>query len=250
MGEDNSSLLGAMIITKIQLAAMSRVDLPMEKRSDFYLYVDEFQNFSTESFANILSEARKYRLNLVLAHQYIEQLSEEVRAAVFGNVGTIICFRIGAPDAELLEKEFLPEFQANDLVNLPKYHIYAKLMIDGVASKAFSAETLAPFEVPLESFRDVIIENTRNHFGTAKAIVEKRIADEWRAEAKIIEEKVMRREEKPLGRVLLSQEEKPFFKKEKKEIPSAEPYPQEKKSDVSIEELKKAIEESLKKGEE
>jgi type IV secretory pathway TraG/TraD family ATPase VirD4 len=123
IGEDASSLLGAMIITKIQLAAMSRVDIPEEDRNDFYLYVDEFQNFATDSFANILSEARKYRLCLTIAHQYIEQLGEVVKPAVFGNVGTIICFRVGAEDAEFLEKEFIPTFIIDDLVNLPKYNI-------------------------------------------------------------------------------------------------------------------------------
>jgi len=144
IGEDNSALLGAMLITRLQLAAMSRVDILEEQRVDFYLYVDEFQNFATESFATILSEARKYRLNLIIAHQYIEQLEEEVAAAVFGNVGTIIVFRIGATDAEALEPEFEPVFEMNDLVNLSKYHIYLKLMINGVASNPFSAVTLSP----------------------------------------------------------------------------------------------------------
>ena len=154
IGEDNSALLGAMIITRMQLAAMSRVDLPEVKRRDFFLYVDEFQNFATESFANIFSEARKYRLSLVLAHQYIGQLrtgdSTMVRDAVFGNVGTIIAFRVGAEDAEFLEKEFMPEFLQNDLVNLSKANIYIKLMIDGVASRPFSAETMPPQKIPLD----------------------------------------------------------------------------------------------------
>ena len=112
IGEDNSRLLGALLITKIQLAAMSRVDIPEAERRDFYLYVDEFQNFATESFANILSEARKYRLCLIIGHQYITQMEEEVRDAVFGNVGTMAVFRVGAEDAEFLEKEFSPEFTA------------------------------------------------------------------------------------------------------------------------------------------
>ena len=99
IGEDNARLLGGMIITKLQISAMERVDIPMEDRRDFFLYVDEFQNFATESFASILSEARKYRLDLILAHQYLEQLDEKVLPAVFGNVGTIVCFRIGAQDA-------------------------------------------------------------------------------------------------------------------------------------------------------
>ncbi|MBT3690521.1 type IV secretion system DNA-binding domain-containing protein, partial [bacterium] len=138
IGEDNSALLGAMMVTKMQLAAMSRVDIPEEERNDFYLYVDEFQNFATDSFANILSEARKYRLNIIIAHQYIEQLGDIVRAAVFGNVGTIITFRIGAEDADFLVKEFTPRFDETDLVNLPKFNIYLKLMIDGVSSEPFS----------------------------------------------------------------------------------------------------------------
>lgn len=187
IGEDNSALLGAMIITRMQLAAMSRVDTAETKRRDFFLYVDEFQNFATESFANILSEARKYRLSLVLAHQYIGQLvtgdSTSVRDAVFGNVGTIISFRVGAADAEFLEKEFMPEFLQNDLVNLAKANVYIKLMIDGVASRPFSAETLPPQPIPFESYRDVIIKNSREHYGTPKSVVETRIASEWHSGA-------------------------------------------------------------------
>lgn len=246
IGEDNSALLGAMIITKIQQAAMSRVDLPMDKRRDFYLYVDELQNFATESFANILSEARKYKLNLTLAHQYIEQLPETIRAAIFGNVGTIVCFRVGAADAEFLEKEFLPEFNGNDLVNLAKHHIYLKLMIDGMASKAFSAETIPPYEPQLESYKDVIIENTRSKYATPKKMVEEKIASEWRAEAEIIEEKAARRGEQPLSRVLTPQEA--YFKKEFKE--PRERIEKKERRDIDISELKKAIEESLKKREE
>jgi len=235
IGEDSSALLGAMIITKLQLAAMSRVDIPMEKRRDFYLYVDEFQNFSTESFANILSEARKYRLSLILAHQYIEQLDEKVRAAIFGNVGTIACFRIGAEDAELLEKEFMPDFNANDLVNLTKYNIYVKLMIDGVASKPFSAETIEPAKPSHESFRDVIIENSRSRYSTSRQTVEQKIASEWVADKKIIEERVQRREEQPLGKMLA-----PHEPAARTEISRKERKP------VDIEDLRKAIEESLK----
>src|ERR1700722_3048433 len=184
MGEDNSTLLGAMIITRLQLAAMSRVDLPEEKRRDFFMYVDEFQNFATESFASILSEARKYHLSLTLAHQYIGQLvtsegSTKVRDAVFGNVGTIITFRVGATDAEFLEKEFMPEFEQQDLVNLAKANVYVKLMIDGVSSRPFSAETLPPLPAPLVSHRDVIIRNSQEKYGTPRRIVEERIASEW-----------------------------------------------------------------------
>ena len=176
IGEENSRLLGALLITKIQLAAMSRVDMPEEKRQDFYLYVDEFQNFATESFVNILSEARKYRLSLILAHQYITQMEEEVRDAVFGNVGTIISFRVGAEDAEFLEKEFLPELCANDLVNLTKYDIYLRLMIDGMAGRPFSAETLPPFLKPQESSREKIINVCRERYSTPRETVEDKIS--------------------------------------------------------------------------
>lgn len=174
IGEDNSALLGAMFITKVQLAAMSRVDIPEEERSDFYLYVDEFQNFATESFATILSEARKYRLNLVIAHQYIEQLDEKVAASVFGNVGTLIVFRIGATDAEFLEKEFEPVIMQNDLVNLTKYHIYLKLMINGVSSQPFSAVTLPPL-ADVTGNEDKIIRASRERYGRPKEKIEEKI---------------------------------------------------------------------------
>ena len=178
IGEDASRLLGALLITKLQLAAMSRVDIPEEERKDFFLYVDEFQNFATESFVNILSEARKYRLALILAHQYIAQMEETVRDAVFGNIGTLISFRVGAEDADFLEKEFLPEFNASDLVNLTKYNIYLKLMIDGIAGRPFSAETLIPYEKPKESNKEKIIESSRKKYGTERQLVEKEIK-EW-----------------------------------------------------------------------
>jgi len=175
IGEDTSALLGAMLITKLQLAAMSRVDVPEEDRRDFYLYIDEFQNFSTQSFTNILSEARKYRLDLILAHQYITQVEEEVRDAVFGNVGTIITFRIGAADAEFLEKEFEPEFNVNDLVNLGFAQIYLKLMIDGFASRPFSATTLPPLVKQVTSQKEKIIRISRERYGRSRQEVEEKI---------------------------------------------------------------------------
>jgi len=175
IGEANSTLLGALVITKLYLAAMSRVDLPEKKRNDFFLYVDEFQNFATESFANILSEARKYRLALILAHQYIAQMEDSVRDAVFGNAGTLLSFRIGAEDAEYLEKEFAPVFEAGDFVNLPKYNIYIKLMIDGVAGRPFSAETLPPLPGPKKSFRKEIIESSRKKYAVSRKVVEDHI---------------------------------------------------------------------------
>ncbi len=174
IGEESSALLGAMMITKLQLAAMSRVDIPEEERKDFYLYVDEFQNFATESFGNILSEARKYRLNLIIAHQYIEQLDEKVSAAVFGNVGTIICFRVGAADAEFLEKEFTPNFDENDLVNLAKFNIYLKLMIEGVSSDSFSAATLPPLAGPTGN-REKVITVSRERYSKPREKVEEKI---------------------------------------------------------------------------
>ncbi|HOZ36642.1 MAG TPA: type IV secretion system DNA-binding domain-containing protein [bacterium] len=183
IGEDNSALLGAMMITKIQLAAMSRVDIPEPERKDFYLYVDEFQNFATESFADILSEARKYRLNLIMAHQYIAQLTSmsgggrvtKVKDAVFGNVGTIVIFRVGAPDAEDMIKEFEPYFVEEDLVNLTKYQIYLKLMIDGVASKPFSARTLPPIKTEEKGIREKVIAVSRERYANSRVEVEEKI---------------------------------------------------------------------------
>lgn len=174
IGEDNSSLLGAMMITRLQLAAMSRVDIPEEDRKDFFLYVDEFQNFATESFANILSEARKYRLDLTIAHQYIEQLDEKVAPAVFGNVGTIISFRVGGADGEFLEKEYFPTFTQVDLVNLPKYEVYLKLMIDGVASEPFSATTLPPVGGKTDN-REKAIAVSRERYSLPRKEIEEKI---------------------------------------------------------------------------
>ncbi len=180
IGESNSQLIGAMLITKLYLAAMSRVDIPESERADFYLYVDEFQNFATESFKDILSEARKYKLDLILAHQYIAQMDEKVRDAVFGNVGTIIVFRIGAFDAEILEKEFSPDFMVQDIVNLGFASIYLKLMINGVASRPFSAATLPPIPLPEKSYVNEIIKFSRDTFARPKKEIEKKIA-EWHA---------------------------------------------------------------------
>ncbi|MDD5290475.1 MAG: type IV secretion system DNA-binding domain-containing protein, partial [Patescibacteria group bacterium] len=179
MGESNSALLGAMLVTKIEQAALSRADVPESQRRDFFLYVDEFQTFATESFANILSEARKYHLSLIISHQYIAQLPEPVKFAIFGNVGTFVVFRVGAEDAEWLEKEFEPEFMANDLVNLAKYNIYLKLMIDGMTSKAFSASTLAPYPIPAEDLALTIIDNTRTKYAVPRLQIETEITQEW-----------------------------------------------------------------------
>lgn len=180
IGEDNAALLGAMIITKVQLSAMERVRIPEDERKDFFLYVDEFQNFATDSFASILSEARKYRLNLTIAHQYIGQLvtdvSTKVRDAVFGNCGTMIIFRVGATDAEVLEKEFEPEFTAQDLINLPNHQIYIKLMVNGVTSRPFSASTLDYFKMNADPDAvKKIYEITQKNYARPRQRVEEEI---------------------------------------------------------------------------
>jgi len=192
VGEANANLLGSMVITKIYLAALSRADVTESKLKTlpaFNLFVDEFQSFANESFADILSEARKYKLSLTVAHQYIEQMSEEVRAAVFGNVGTMITFRVGAYDAEVLEKEFAPTFEAADLVNLGFAQIYLKLMIDSVSSSPFSASTLPPIKKPDISFKDDIIESSRKTFAHLREEVESNIK-KWH-------EPIAREEKKP-----------------------------------------------------
>lgn len=180
IGEDNSALLGAMLITKIQLSAMERVRIPESERRDFYLYVDEFQNFATDSFASVLSEARKYRLNLVIAHQYVGQLvtdvSTKVRDAVFGNVGTMVMFRVGAADAEFLENEFEPEFVIQDMVNIPNYQIYLKLMVNGMTSRPFSARTLPPFKTRLNALSVAeVVEVTRRKYTRPRKTIEDEI---------------------------------------------------------------------------
>jgi hypothetical protein len=178
LGEDNSALLGSLLVTKIQLAAMGRVDIDEEKRNDFYLYVDEFQNFTTDSFATILSEARKYRLNITLAHQYIAQLTEagneKIKNAIFGNVGTLITFRVGAEDAARLEKEFEPVFSTQQLINLNQTQIGLKLSINGTASNPFLANTIPPLFDSLNSKAEVI-NISRNKYGSLREVVRDQI---------------------------------------------------------------------------
>lgn len=142
LGEDASSLLGCMLLTSLQMAGLFRSRMSEAKRTPFYIYVDEMQSYVTMSFVDILSEARKFGLSLFLTHQYLDQLDEPIRKAIFGNVGTTIAFRVGAHDAEFLSQEFYPPFTSEDLINLPRYHIYIKLMIDGTASEPFSAVTI------------------------------------------------------------------------------------------------------------
>lgn len=180
VGETNANLLGSMLTTRIYLAAMSRADLPVEqmkKMPNFYFYVDEFQSFANSTFSNILSEARKYHLNLIIAHQYIEQMEDDVKAAVFGNVGTTISFRVGPFDAEVLETVFSPRFLATDLVNLGFAQIYLTLMIDGIGSQPFSAITLPPVERPHTSCKDMVIAASRKNYTSVRDDVEKLVAD-------------------------------------------------------------------------
>ena len=204
IGEDNSSLLGAMLITKLQQAAMSRIDITEFERKDFFLYIDEFQNFSTDSFAVILSEARNYRLSLVLAHQYIEQLSDAMRPAIIGNVGTFVVFRVGAEDAEFLEKEFSPEFTVADLVNIGKHDFYIKLMVDGASSRPFSAHNLdfLSHKEGEVSHKDLIIEQSRHKYGFSKTQIEKKIIDSWSETGSNIEDKIMRKSESSIEKLL------------------------------------------------
>lgn len=181
IGEDSSALLGAMMVTKFQIEAMSRADIPESERVDFYLYVDEFQNFATDSFATILSEARKYKLNLVMANQYIDQMTEMVQGAVFGNVGTMISFQVGHHDATVLSEVMDEEIVTpNDLMNLRKYDIYTKLLIDGMPSPVFSATTFAPIKSKagfVEQKRDVILKVSREKYAKPSDLVEKKILD-------------------------------------------------------------------------
>jgi hypothetical protein len=174
IGDDNCSLLGSLLVTKLQLAALSRADIPDEKRRPFHLYVDEVHSFLTLSFTDILSQARKYKLYLVMSHQYLDQLDERMRAAVFGNVGTLISFRVGAIDAQHLAREFYPTFNETDLVNIPNHHIYLKMMIDGHTSKAFSAVTMPPRKSDF-SYRKKIVASSREKYGTPRDEVERKM---------------------------------------------------------------------------
>lgn len=177
IGEDNAGILGAFLVTKVQLAAMSRSDIPdVKDRRPFYLYVDEFQNFATESFAVILSEARKYGLNLTVANQYVAQMTDQVRDAVFGNVGTTISFRVSADDAPILVKQFEPTFEASDLLQLNNRHFIISMIINGEKVPAFSATTLSIPDSPSDNF-DAIITWSRDNFARPRAEVEAEIRD-------------------------------------------------------------------------
>jgi hypothetical protein len=178
VGEDNAALLGALLVAKIQMAAMSRADLPADQRVPFYLYVDEFQNFATDSFATILSEARKYGLNLTVANQYIAQMSQEVKDAVFGNVGSMVAFRMGADDARGMLRYFEPKFEEYDLVHMHNRHLVINMTIGGEKSPAFSAITL---ELPeyQEDFTDMIIASSRQQYTLDKASVDRYVNERY-----------------------------------------------------------------------
>jgi len=167
IGEDNAVLLGSVLLTKIQLAALSRADTPEDERKDFYLYVDECHNFLTESVASMLAEMRKYRLNLILANQHLDQLDEKIRSSILGNVGTLIAFRLGAQDAEILKEDFFPRFSVTDFLNLPKYQIYLRLVIDGVISEGFSANTLSSQTIALGT-TERVIKISRQRYSTVR----------------------------------------------------------------------------------
>jgi type IV secretory pathway TraG/TraD family ATPase VirD4 len=187
VGEINAKLLGLIIVSKIQMAALSRADVKEDQRPDFYLYVDEFQNFVTDAFSSILSEARKYRLSLIVAHQYLGQLeqqagaqgaaSKDLRDAVFGNAGTMMCFRIGAEDSEVMAKEFKPTFNEFDLVNVDRYNAYVKLMINGTASKPFNMATYPLPKDGNEEQAKAIRQLSRLKFGRPRAEVEEEILE-------------------------------------------------------------------------
>jgi hypothetical protein len=176
IGDSATSLVGSLLVTKMFLAALQRaVQLEAERR-DFYLYIDECQNLATPIFASILSEARKYRLNLILGHQFLAQIPREIKAAVLGNVGSLVCFRLGAEDAGELAPEFAPEFSALDLENLGAYQIALKLAVDGLTSRPFSARTLTPRLVrENEGRRAIIIQASRQKYGTRRAVIEDKI---------------------------------------------------------------------------
>ncbi len=177
LGEENSNLLGAMIVTKIYQAAMSRADTPEEQREDFYLYVDEFQNFATDTFEEILSEARKYKLNLTIAHQFVGQLSPTMIKTVFGNVGSMLSFRVGAEDAQVLENEYTPVFKVRDIINLAVRDFYIKMSVNGEVRKPFSGRTLDVVKPP-EDFTEEIIANSRSNYATPVSRVESML-EKW-----------------------------------------------------------------------
>lgn len=255
IGPENMRLLGGMLITKIQLAAMSRANLSedtLKRIPNTYLYVDEFQNFANESFAEILSESRKYKLCLTVANQYIDQMTEEVRNAVIGNVGTFISFRVGSTDAEIMEKEFSPNFTAEDMVNLGMYQMYLKLMIDGVASKPFSANSLPPIPKLEKTYVEEIIGYSRKFFAGEKDKVEMDIR-KWSNKDFNLELQKTQQQKKPEDKKVdkRPEEKKNFAKKEDPKTDFAKEKEKQKERDVAkeIKQIIKEVEKQEKKEE-
>jgi len=174
LGEDKSNLLGALLVARFQLAAMSRADVTEKERADFYLFIDEFHSFSTDSFAGILSEARKYRLCLTLAHQYMEQLGDDLRAAVIGNIGTMVAFRVGSQDGKILDQEFGRGYPADRFTELSNYEVLIKLLRNGDYGEPFLAKTLAD-QGKWYGRRDAIVAQSRRRYATSRQLVEERI---------------------------------------------------------------------------
>jgi hypothetical protein len=231
LGEETASLLGGMIITRLQSTAMERIDIPQDERTDFYLYVDEFQNYATESFAKILSEARKFKLNLVMTNQYIDQLPVTVQQAIFGNVGTLGSFVVSQSDANILANEFAPMFSAEDLVSLDAYAMYVKLCIDGMTSVPFSAKSLPPRYEPV-GLKDEIINISRECCSTDKSIIEDKI-QRW-SDQKYSEKgnrSVIKKQEEPKKEIKEKKVE------EKREVVKKEPKKEtgEKKYKIRVE---------------
>jgi hypothetical protein len=179
IGEDNSALLGALMITQLYLAAQKRTSVSEEQRKDFYLYIDELQSFVTDDFPSVLAEARKYRLNIAgMANQFISQLPESLASSILGNVGTLISFCLGSEDAEIIAREFYPEFNSEDMQNLPTHAIYLKLSIDGSTSTPFSATTMPPYQSQTVSNIQKIIRQTRERYCTSGSLIQQKI-NQW-----------------------------------------------------------------------
>lgn len=227
VGEDNASLLGALIVTKIQMAAMSRADMPIEARIPFYLYVDEFQNFATDSFATILSEARKYGLNLTVANQYIAQMLPQVKDAVFGNVGSIIAFRMSADDAGTMQRYFEPKFLEYDLVHMHNRHFVISMAIEGEKAPAFSAISL---QLPESTgdFTNLIVENSRTEYARPKSAVEQVVNEAYLASGGGSPNQQQR--PKPQKQETQPKQQAPTPKKEVREKPRPVEAPQPKPS--------------------
>ena len=228
IGEENSSFFGSMFLTKIKQAGMERARIPESERKDFYLYVDEFHNIVTQTFENILSEARKYALNLTIAHQYMGQLIPQVQHAVLGNIGSLICFRVGGEDAVKLKPEFAPIFDVKDMINLAVTEFYVKMTIDGESYDPFSAEALKVLPPTHQSYRQEVIDASRRKYSIPKDAAAKLIAAEEAtiirsAEEKAIIEHKAKRKAKEKGEEGYEQEQKEITENKKPTSQEAEP---------------------------